>query len=68
MAFIPLNPRPDGRQPGNTQQFGGLMERDRTPVEARSGVISGRVLLVLVSSSVGAVVAVGLCWLLFFSH
>jgi hypothetical protein len=44
------------------------MEQQRTPVEARSGVVSGRVALVLVSSFVGAVVAVGLCWALFMSH
>lgn len=39
------------------------MENDRTPDEARSGVISGRVLLVLMSSFVGAVVALGVSWL-----
>lgn len=33
------------------------------PVEARSGVISGRVLLVLCASSAGAVLALGLVWL-----
>ena len=44
------------------------MERDRTPVEARAGVISGRVLLVLVTSLGGGAVAVALCWLLFFRH
>lgn len=44
------------------------MERDRTPVEARAGVISGRVLLVLVASLAGGAVAVALCWFLFFRH
>ncbi len=39
------------------------MERDRTPIEARSGVISGRVVLVLITSFIGAAVALGLCWL-----
>lgn len=39
------------------------MERERTPTEARSGVISGRVVLVLLTSFFGAVVALGLCWL-----
>ena len=39
------------------------MDRDRTPTEARSGVISGRVTLVLVSSFVGAIIALALCWL-----
>lgn len=36
-----------------------------TPVEARSGVISGRVLLVLACSFTGAVAALGGAWLLF---
>jgi hypothetical protein len=40
------------------------MERELTPVEARGGVVSGRVLTILVLSSVGAVVA--LAWLLLF--
>jgi hypothetical protein len=44
------------------------MEQQRTPVEARGGVVSGRVFLVLVSSIGGAVVAVALCWALFLSH
>jgi hypothetical protein len=35
-----------------------------TPVEARSGVISGRVLLVLVCSFTGAVAALGGAWLI----
>ncbi len=39
------------------------MERERTPTEARSGVVSGRVTLVLITSFIGAVVALGLCWL-----
>ena len=38
------------------------MERKLTPVEARSGVVSGRVLLVLTSSFLGAAVALGLAW------
>jgi hypothetical protein len=38
------------------------MQNDRTPIEARGGVISGRVALVLVSSFVGALIALGLCW------
>jgi hypothetical protein len=44
------------------------MEQQRTPVEARSGVISGRVLLVLGTSFVGAVVAIAICWALFLSR
>ena len=39
------------------------MEREVTPVEARSGVVSGRILSILVLSSVGAVVALALAWL-----
>jgi len=42
------------------------MERDLSPVESRSGVISGRVLLVLVSSFIGALVALGLAWVFLF--
>ena len=36
------------------------MERELTPVEARGGVVSGRVLTILALSSVGAVVALAL--------
>ena len=39
------------------------MERELTPVEARSGVVSGRVITVLVLSSVGAVAALALAWI-----
>ena len=45
---------------------GAPMERELTPVEARSGVVSGRVLTVLALSSVGAVVALALAWLFLF--
>ncbi len=38
------------------------MERERTPVEARSGLISGRVIKVLVISSVGAAIAMAGVW------
>ena len=41
------------------------MQRELTPTEARSGVVSGRVFLVLISSFVGAVIALGLAWALF---
>lgn len=44
------------------------MQRETTPVEARSGVISGRVLLVLVSSFLGAVIALGLSWAFLLPH
>lgn len=42
------------------------MRRLLTPGEARSGVVSGRVLTVLVVSFFGAAVALGLAWLFLF--
>jgi hypothetical protein len=44
------------------------MEQQRTPIEARGGVISGPVFLVLVSSLGGTVLAVALCWAFFVPH
>ena len=41
---------------------------EKTPVEARSGVISGRVLLVLMASFAGAVAALGIAWMLLATH
>ena len=41
------------------------MRREISPVESRGGVVSGRVILVLLSSFVGAVIALGLSWALF---
>jgi hypothetical protein len=41
------------------------MRREITPIESRGGVVSGRVILVLISSFVGAVIALGLAWALF---
>ena len=38
------------------------MERDRTPVEARGGVISGRIITILVISGIGAVIAMAGEW------
>jgi uncharacterized membrane protein len=38
------------------------MERERTPVEARGGVISGRVITVLAISFAGAVMALADVW------
>ena len=46
----------------------GPMERELTPVEARSGVVSGRIITVLALSSVGAVVALALVWLFLFAR
>ncbi len=41
------------------------MRRDLTPNDSRSGVVSGRVILVLMSSFAGAIIALGLSWALF---
>ena len=41
------------------------MRREISPVESRGGVVSGRVMLVLLSSFIGAVIARGLAWALF---
>jgi hypothetical protein len=43
------------------------MERELTPVEARSGVVSGRILTILVISSIGAIAALVIAWLFVFS-
>lgn len=42
------------------------MEREVTPVEARSGVISGRIITILVISTTAAIIALGLAWVLVF--
>lgn len=42
------------------------MERELTPVEARSGVVSGRILTILVISFVGAIAALAFAWLFLF--
>lgn len=42
------------------------MEREITPVEARSGVISGRIITILVTSTTAAIIALGLAWVLVF--
>ncbi|MDP3162742.1 MAG: hypothetical protein Q8N31_22255 [Reyranella sp.] len=44
------------------------MERELTPAEARSGVISGRVITILVISTTAAIIALGLAWVLVFSR
>ena len=38
------------------------MDQNRTPQEARSGVISGRVIFILTLSCAGAIGALGLAW------
>jgi len=40
------------------------MQRELTPTEARGGWITGRVFLVLLVSSLGAVAALALAWYL----
>lgn len=40
------------------------MQTDRTPTEARSGVVTGRVVTVLIVSSIGAIAALALAWYL----
>lgn len=40
------------------------MQPDVTPTEARSGVMTGRVLIVLVISFIGAAGGMGLAWYL----
>jgi hypothetical protein len=52
------------KAPGTTNG-GSFMQREVSPVESRSGVVSGRVFLVLISSFIGAVIALGLAWALF---
>jgi len=42
------------------------MQRELTPDEARSGVVSGRVITVLVLSSLGALGALSATWWFFF--
>ena len=44
------------------------MERELTPVEARGGVVSGRIITILVISTTAAIIALGLAWLLVFSR
>ena len=39
------------------------MERELTPTEARSGVVSGRILTILVVSSVAAIIALAVAWM-----
>ncbi|MDP1841676.1 MAG: hypothetical protein Q8N31_07710 [Reyranella sp.] len=44
------------------------MERELTPVEARGGVVSGRIITLLIVSTTAAIVALGLAWFLVFSR
>ncbi len=40
------------------------MERELTPVEARGGIISGRIVRILIISTVAAALALGIAWLM----
>jgi hypothetical protein len=42
------------------------MQRDLSPEEARSGVVSGRVITVLIVSFIGALAALSGIWFFFF--
>lgn len=44
------------------------MQSEVTPTEARSGVITGRVFLVLALSSIGAIAALAAAWYLLVPH
>lgn len=44
------------------------MQPEVTPTEARSGVVTGRVFLVLTLSSIGAIAALALAWYLLVPH
>ncbi|MCC8431765.1 hypothetical protein LJ725_22540 [Reyranella aquatilis] len=44
------------------------MAPEVTPTEARSGVVTGRVFLVLALSSIGAIAAMALAWYLIIPH
>lgn len=44
------------------------MERALTPVEARGGGVSGRIVTILIISTSAAIAALGLAWLLVFSR
>jgi len=44
------------------------VQRETTATEARGGVVSGRVMLILVSSLVGAIISIGLCWAFLLPH
>ena len=41
------------------------MDRNLTPSDSRSGAVSGRVILVLISSFAGAIIGLGLAWAFF---
>ena len=53
---------------GQTDQMEKPMEKEISPVEARAGIASGRVITVLAVSFVGAVLALVIAWLAFGFH
>ena len=62
VRFAPGNPARSMRAfvcTNTRHSIGGLMQREVTPTEARSGVVSGRIITVLVISTIGAVIALG---------
>jgi hypothetical protein len=44
------------------------MERELTPVEARGGIVSGRIITILIISTSAAIIALALTWFLVFSR
>jgi len=44
-------------------EIGVAMQRELTPTEARSGIISGRIVRILIISSAAAAVALAIAWL-----
>jgi hypothetical protein len=50
------------------KRIGVVMERELTPVEARGGVISGRIIRILLISTAAAALALGLAWFVVFSR
>ena len=59
-AFVVSRPLND-----NGEMEDPEMERELTPGQARSGIISGRIITILIISSLGAAVALGLAWMFF---
>ncbi|MBN9513931.1 MAG: hypothetical protein J0H97_11055 [Alphaproteobacteria bacterium] len=45
-----------------------LSPTELSPTEARSGIISGRIFMILLISSIGAVVALALAWYFLFPY
>ena len=60
----PATPANPVRLPADTQvPIGVAMQRALTPVEARGGIISGRIIRILIISSAAAAVALAIAWL-----